>query len=78
MQWHLESKNPGKSDENAQKIKRYTNQAINSCVQKGARKDLKKQHKNSDFISNKETNAINKFKNLVVSDNSSNDKGKFQ
>eukprot|EP00957_Ditylum_brightwellii_P032171 2439588-Ditylum_brightwellii.AAC.1 len=37
---------------------------------------VKKQHKNNDSISNEETNAINKFRSMPISDNNSNDEGK--
>eukprot|EP00957_Ditylum_brightwellii_P084071 6391685-Ditylum_brightwellii.AAC.1 len=45
-----------KSNENAHQIKNFIKQEINSCVQKGFNKTLKKQHENNDFISNEETN----------------------
>eukprot|EP00957_Ditylum_brightwellii_P155777 11859632-Ditylum_brightwellii.AAC.1 len=69
-------KKRGKSDNNVHKIKHFTKQGIKSCVQKGVKKTLKKQHKNNNFISNEETNAINKFRRLPISDSNSNDKGK--
>ena len=72
----FEKQKKGKYDDNAHKIKHFIKQEINSCVQKGVKKTPKKQHKNNDSISNEETNAINKFRSLSISDNNSNDKGK--
>eukprot|EP00957_Ditylum_brightwellii_P162245 12353852-Ditylum_brightwellii.AAC.1 len=68
------AKKTEKSDENAHKTKNFIKQEINSCVQKGVKKILKKQHENNDFISNEETNVINKLRSLSISDNNSNDK----
>ena len=72
----FEKQKTEKSDDNDHKIKNFIKQEINSCVQKGVKKTLKKQHKNNDFISNEEINVINKFRSLSISDNNSNDKGK--
>eukprot|EP00957_Ditylum_brightwellii_P043861 3325916-Ditylum_brightwellii.AAC.1 len=55
----FEKKETGISDDNAHKIKHCTKQEINSCVQKGVKTALKKQHKNNDSIGNEEDNAIN-------------------
>eukprot|EP00957_Ditylum_brightwellii_P095247 7254770-Ditylum_brightwellii.AAC.1 len=41
-----------------------------------SRRPLKKHHQNNDYISNEETNAINKFRSMSNSDNNSNDKDK--
>eukprot|EP00957_Ditylum_brightwellii_P101737 7753599-Ditylum_brightwellii.AAC.1 len=68
------AKNPGKSDDNAHKIKQQTKQENNSCIQNRVKKALKKKHKKNDFTSNEEINVINKFRSLSISDNSSNDK----
>eukprot|EP00957_Ditylum_brightwellii_P081357 6188698-Ditylum_brightwellii.AAC.1 len=65
----------GKSDDNDHKIKHFIKQEIYSCVQKGVKKTLEKQHKSNDSISNEETNAIKKFRSLSISNNR-NDKGK--
>eukprot|EP00957_Ditylum_brightwellii_P107646 8212384-Ditylum_brightwellii.AAC.1 len=42
----------------------------------GVKKALKKQQKNNDSIRTEETNMINKFRSLSISDNNSNGKNK--
>eukprot|EP00957_Ditylum_brightwellii_P148708 11322150-Ditylum_brightwellii.AAC.1 len=71
----FEKQKRGKSDDSAHNIKHFIKQEINSCVQKGVKKTLKKKHKNNDSISNEEINVINKIRSLSISDNR-NDKGK--
>eukprot|EP00957_Ditylum_brightwellii_P081436 6194674-Ditylum_brightwellii.AAC.1 len=65
----FEKQKTGKSDDNAHKIKHWTKQEINSCVQNGVKKALKRNHKNNNSISNEETNVISKFRSLLISDN---------
>eukprot|EP00957_Ditylum_brightwellii_P195438 14890754-Ditylum_brightwellii.AAC.1 len=72
----FEKQKPGNYYDNAHTVKHCTNPEINSCVQNGVKKALKRQQKNNDSISNEGTNVINKLRSLSINDNNRNDKGK--